>query len=1203
MNKIIRVVVIAFIALVATFIYIDSSESAWADGSCTNCTGGNQTDSNWTNGGSGGGGSACPNNSCGSVVYSGATGFETITVTEETRDVGIHVSSVCTNSSCSSFNYTPSEDTIKTGDAAIGSTYVLSAMYADADGYVYVDGEKKWFNQGDVITYIPVENDGSNGLSSLWSVANSKRDYGDMSYDEAMTYYHDILANLNYELPLTELVAFGGMLKEKYGLTDADLCKIGLCINPDDPNNPNTPKTPPPPVPSCHEGSHAGWTDGKIEVKNMTTDNSWTSDVWARPGDTIRYYVFYCWGVGAVGGSANNDPAQPWAIYPGANATAYGASVDEVWFQLSAQRDDNYLFGYDEHIIGPSRHVLTDPHQENIGGAAPELAEIDPDDASSADYDFLIYSPSDRGEDADSYNCSIYDFASYTISGGHGYQIPGVDVGGCSAISQNGGNMSDAGYELSQTINYSYDTAWQRYRHNEEGECDSTCTWQEEDPPPGVDGHREHDDKEVNTLVEYNSNVQSDPYQSLDAALGAGVNDWGLVKKHGGDTDVHNPSLPGDCDYSPCSAINWRSYPYYAPNCGCDAHAPTYPCGDNGTETCGGECVLYTPGPCWGAFNAGLSTHAHDYPGKSHYKPEKDYTTGMQQLGSKSSTATVHVPYSYRTKVTSAIQEGDVIYTGETVFSAFTASVLPRVVTEVRPGESYATVLPGYIQAIEFIADVNSSLSPSEGSSDAGGTDPCSFYSGLMISDCKVIWEEHGAGPNDMLNEEGRYGGKTYSHSEERVVPDVYPIGSKYCVAVGISSSDSHSQPEAQVVSGMSSPSGWRISGLSCRTIAKKPNFQVWNGGFYTKGSIKTSTTVKRVSANLGDPTDPTGYFGSWEEYYISAKGNVDGMSSGAGLGYYGGYTLNSLGLQGGSSPGTPFCNLSRMTISNENCGSLSQEYYNKYFAGNSMIEDSVATVIERIRSRYLTPTRGIITLENGATHIYPQEANIKTSDLQNISHNSLPNTELSGSVIRQYKSSINSESEQTTRNYASNALVIHVDGTLTIDTDICTGTGTCGSDTNLLLGSRNSDMYDNIYSIPQVLIIADGGVVITNNVTQIDAWIITNGNINTCNGWNYNTSSFSADACGNQLIINGPIFAGSLTPVRNSGADGGPGNGNNASDNGGNPIFYNLTDDGSIQPGEIFNLRPDSLFWAYSQAQRFSQANVTYTRELAPRY
>ena len=49
--------------------------------------------------------------------------------------------------------------------------------------------------------------------------------------------------------------------------------------------------------------------------------------------------------------------------------------------------------------------------------------------------------------------------------------------------------------------------------------------------------------------------------------------------------------------------------------------------------------------------------------------------------------------------------------------------------------------------------------------------------------------------------------------------------------------------------------------------------------------------------------------------------------------------------------------------------------------------------------------------------------------------------------------------------------------------------------------------------------------------------------------------------------------------------------------------FVYNLTDDGSIQPAEIFNLRPDTLFWAYSQAQRYSQANVTYTRELAPRY
>ena len=41
----------------------------------------------------------------------------------------------------------------------------------------------------------------------------------------------------------------------------------------------------------------------------------------------------------------------------------------------------------------------------------------------------------------------------------------------------------------------------------------------------------------------------------------------------------------------------------------------------------------------------------------------------------------------------------------------------------------------------------------------------------------------------------------------------------------------------------------------------------------------------------------------------------------------------------------------------------------------------------------------------------------------------------------------------------------------------------------------------------------------------------------------------------------------------------------------------------GSAAPAEIFNLRADAYIWAYNQAQRYSEAVVTYTRELAPRY
>ena len=48
---------------------------------------------------------------------------------------------------------------------------------------------------------------------------------------------------------------------------------------------------------------------------------------------------------------------------------------------------------------------------------------------------------------------------------------------------------------------------------------------------------------------------------------------------------------------------------------------------------------------------------------------------------------------------------------------------------------------------------------------------------------------------------------------------------------------------------------------------------------------------------------------------------------------------------------------------------------------------------------------------------------------------------------------------------------------------------------------------------------------------------------------------------------------------------------------------YYAISDDGSVAPAEIFNLRSDAYYWVVGQAQRSGIAEVVYQRELAPRY
>ncbi len=147
---------------------------------------------------------------------------------------------------------------------------------------------------------------------------------------------------------------------------------------------------------------------------------------------------------------------------------------------------------------------------------------------------------------------------------------------------------------------------------------------------------------------------------------------------------------------------------------------------------------------------------------------------------------------------------------------------------------------------------------------------------------------------------------------------------------------------------------------------------------------------------------------------------------------------------------------------------------------------------------------------------------------------------------------------------------------------------------------------------ITQNIIIANGDLVIHENVTQIDAWIFATGKIKTCSDseWmdkkteaavrakGYNTYPAANLHCDKQLVFNGPVIAeGGVELRRSFGSDA------------------LLTDEAIAKVGasglngrnrsaEIFNLRKDAYLWAFAQGQRYrSSFTDSYVRELAPRY
>lgn len=1098
---------------------------------------------------------------------------------------------------------------------ASSTVYVYTAI-ATKDSTVQVkDSNGNWVDKqvkkDEVMAYIPL--DGGNlgklwGLSALGggiknNVTNiilpngksiSEIAGASVLSDAAMAAIYNRLVADGTLIYLDNVFTFNDFIKKILEeLTEEELkelCKDGCC---------DTECPPPTPKPGCHDEDHWGHTEGTAKVRNSTVDaEKWVDEVWARPGDTIQFEITYCWGAQAVAGD-DYDPAR----------TEYWTGKDAEYFQLTSSEGLPYLFGENGQEIGLDKHILSSPHKKRIGPAT--LNEVKNSSVDKQiDFKFWLYLPGEK--DGEDYTCIVFDFlAEFYV--GPGYQVPGLGTGGCNATGKT--SMSDVGKHITEGVQYDEIQAWQLYTHMEQGECDSCCPYDDDANKNTACSNK----KKRNNLDLKSDNIKDDPFESLSRAQQFTGHVWGLVDRVADDLVWHYEQ----CDTSDCGC---KKLSATSGSCtSTEKDGVTIYSADNKEVSCKrGQSFSYAVVSSSGSCSTDHTSYCTCTPSSKYVAPKgKRYTEDISRdihainAGQKNPTATAHIPYSFRTATSTTIAAGDVVYLGESVQSTFTVNIKPRIVEEVRPNEPYATLVDGKIQAVEFIT----ATLPNGGGAvrqPVQDDNLCNYFGG----DCKIVWEEGGP-----LNPEGRYNGKDYFKQVTRAVPDDKDslVGQYYCAAVGISHTDSHASvddPDQLRVKGFSELTPWRISGIACRTIAKKPSFQVWNGGIYTNGSISTSLTNKKLGTSLLEGVDEKQYktddhysedeqpiytFGSWEEYFVVARGKTTGFASGAALGY----SPASLVSPGGITPPiSTYCRVTKKTISNTNC--------KDWYAGESGVKNtSQDTILNRLLARY-APDQGNDStwptgtlLNNGARYIYQPDASstvaissiveafqkdtFKASDPNMYNCNNYNND---GDTLKMCKG-VTREDLQTTSNYASSTLIIRTEGIINIDRNICYGNGNCTKGYAVSLGN-NSEWFDSMYGLPQILIIAKKGIEISKDVTQIDSWLITEGGINTCSGYSVGDEKLSTSNCGNTLMVNGPVFAGYMKLNRTAGANAnkGPASYNNAS-----VLNKKLGDAGSAAPAEIFNVRPDALYWAYSQAQRFTQATVTYTRELAPRY
>ena len=585
-----------------------------------------------------------------------------------------------------------------------------------------------------------------------------------------------------------------------------------------------------------------------------------------------------------------------------------------------------------------------------------------------------------------------------------------------------------------------------------------------------------------------------------------------------------------------------------------------------------------------------------EYTYVTHWKkeyPDSHVGTTTQNLGQTEKKSSVYTPYNFNTSIHSYIEssEGGVGFLGARISIGANYGVAPRA-NELVSKTPYATHTreDQTVKVYEMIVDENYPESKLQEQTVANGN----ICRGSGIERCKLVDTVTG-----RINSVGKYTGEFLNtDTYDRTIPDDLPgggLGKKYCTRSVIwpaASHDSDSNTVENNMSGSAMNGGnnlHHVSAASCVTLAKKPNFQVLGGGFYTNGTIKTALSEKAVGGGLGAyPSAETRSFGSWDEFGVLAAGKVLGFGSGAAMGYEEGYNFNLprggimnayytfIGPTGPNSVVSGISNISHMTIANDKNG-----------PGNSGISRIGSAVLARLKARFRDTI--IRNSSNTITSLTSNETSAKNYlGLSQLYHQGDTSLSAMNSTANFYQFDRGGNliaRSNTTGEKLMNTLAMFVDGTLTIDRNI----------------NIAHETYNAVDDFPQVLIFAKK-INITSNVTNIDAWLILDedygdNQIDTCSDNHYP----NALSCNETLTITGPVFARKLILNRTAGSHTGGGRaGTHPLQTGPIGTYYA---EGSIHPAEVFTLRADAYFWAYRQSLSGGQAYMVYSREIAPRY
>ncbi len=572
----------------------------------------------------------------------------------------------------------------------------------------------------------------------------------------------------------------------------------------------------------------------------------------------------------------------------------------------------------------------------------------------------------------------------------------------------------------------------------------------------------------------------------------------------------------------------------------------------------------------------GISGGDRTTPSQVSFTNTGDKNRANVITNSRDRTSYVRVPYNFTTDSEVTTNETTIFFAGEDAKIDYRVDVLPRNNPETtnNSSERYATKVDEaaiklivYYPGAQAVSSAGTASWPNMNSSK--GENLCSYYglpNNQVTCGVKNIYD------STTLNGGGNPNGEQGQTKQVSFSAQDLSAGSKVCVAVANYPSTSG---EYKNYNDKQGDHRWRISQSKCYTIAKRPSIQIWGGNLFTRGAVVTGMSIKNNVAgvtnyNVNTKNDMNYIFGSWGELGLISGGSVKGFASAAGTGYAsnsnGNLVPNPFGMNNvGNTPGggreksPALCNRSRLTFANTTFGLLCSGNGPVGAIGNSSGKAAGEKDLAMVTERFSNPgpenvSGGSVSVNDGTPYFY------STKDL----------------VL---------DASSVTRG-------IHV----------------VQSDKNITIAGNITYSNDRIYksfdskeesklAVPKIVIYAKGDITIScgdaagnNAVTRIDALLVSEGKVRTCDSTNINSRRNST-----QLVINGSVVAKKLIPNRTYGA---------------------ATGMNSIVSAEIINYDPTLYLWGSDgdddsdgdgdgggDSSGFSGGlDITYTREIPAR-